>query len=346
MTPAPERLAVILPTWLGDCMMATPLLRALRKGLPGTSIVAVVGRGNAVVMEGLASVDEVVPIDKSSWLRSAATLKSTGCDAVLLLPNAFRWAAVARLAGVPRRIGYARDGRSWLLTDGVKPVMTGRWPRRTHAIVPAIRHYLGLLTAFRLEPDGRRMDLAVTPNDDKAADAVFISGGIGDERLALFVPGGRYGSAKLWPTKHFADLSHKLVADRFRVLVSTAPGEEAVAEAIAADGDVTLLANHGLSLSAVKAIVGRCDLVVSNDTGARHLAVAAGTPTVTVFGPTDPQRTTLNAPREVEVFLDLDCQPCQQKLCPLPEPQTQRCLRDLSPQTVHEAALRLLKVEA
>ncbi|MEM7807930.1 MAG: hypothetical protein AAF561_07460, partial [Planctomycetota bacterium] len=74
MTPAPERLAVILPTWLGDCMMATPLLRALRKGLPGTSIVAVVGRGNAVVMDGLASVDQVVPIDKSSWLRSAATL--------------------------------------------------------------------------------------------------------------------------------------------------------------------------------------------------------------------------------------------------------------------------------
>lgn len=346
MTPVrPRRLAVVLPTWLGDCVMATPLLRALRAGLDGCEIVAVVGKGVAPILNGLPSIDEIVPVaDKRSIPAAARLLKATSPDAVLLLPNAFRWAAVARLAGIPTRIGYARDGRSWLLTHPVAAPRVGTWPRRKHAIIPAVRHYLGLLKPFDLPENGRLLELAVTPDDQAAADRVAASAGLKpDDRVAVFVPGGRYGSAKLWPAEHFASLADKLATGGYRVAVSTAPGEKRVAATVAqqARAEVVVLADHGLTLSALKAMIGRASVVVTNDTGTRHVAVALGTSTVTLFGPTDPKRTTLNAPREVELFVDVPCRPCQLKRCPLPEPQTQRCLRELSPDAVASAVAQL-----
>ena len=343
-TDAPATLAVVMPTWLGDCVMATPLLRALRQGWPGTRIVGVVGGNVAPVLAGLASLDAIEPVDgKPSSVRLARQLRSLHADVALLLPNAFRSAAAAWLARVPRRIGYARDGRGLLLTDKVAAPRVGRWPRRSHAVVPAVRHYLGLLAAMNLPEAGRRLELSLVDADTAAADAVAASAGLGNKPLAVFVPGGRYGSAKLWPSEHFAALAHRLAGDGFDVGLSIAPGEREVADAIANGSPAIDLSKHGLSLHAAKGLLARADVVVTNDTGARHVAVAFGRRVVTLFGPTDPKRTTLDHPLERELWLDdVPCRPCQLKRCPLPEPQTQRCLRELTPDRVLEACRALL----
>ncbi len=335
-----NRLAVVMPTWLGDCVMATPLLRALRRGLPETTIIALCGGNVTDVLDGLPAVDELVSLSQPKKILAAAkALRATDADAVVLLPNAFRWAAVARLAGVRRRIGYARDGRGWLLTDRVPPPMQGR----RHRVVPAIRYYLGLLPAMGLAEAGRQMELAVTSNDEAATEAVLQAAGLAEfRRLALLVPGGHYGSAKLWPAEHFADLADRLSRDGFAVAISTAPGEEAVADSIADQSDAIPLYRYGLSLQSLKGLCRRAELMVTNDTGARHIAVALGCPTVTLFGPTDPERTTLNAKREREVFIDVPCRPCQQKICPLPEPETKRCLTELSPELAYAAVVEVL----
>jgi len=341
-------IGVFLPNWIGDAAMATPLLRGLRRYYgPEAHIVGVMKPYVAEVFSGSPWLSDILFYNRRSKDRShrggevIRRLKLRQLDVAFLLPNSLRAALLAWRAGAVRRIGYARDGRGWLLTDRVAAPMAGAWPRRRHAIVPAIRHYLGLLRAFDLPEAGRRMELAVTADERAAGEAVLASAGVGG-RYAVLVPGGRYGSAKLWPAGHFATLARQLADDGLAVVISTAPGEHDVADGIAAKSPAVALHEHGLRLGALKAILASAAVCVTNDTGARHVAIALGTPTVTLFGPTDPLRTTLGVAVERELRVDVPCRPCQLKACPLPEPQTQRCLRELSPERVRDAVVEVM----
>ncbi len=300
-------------------------------------------------MSALPSIDRYLTFNgKPSPWSIATLLRSTECEAVLLLPNAFRAGLAAWLSRIPRRVGYARDGRTLLLTHRVAAPRL----KKKHAIVPAVRHYLKLLEPFDLPERSRRLELLLSDDDAAAAhrvldEARLASGAAATKPLAVFVPGGHYGSAKLWPAKHFADLADRLAADGFAVGLSVAPGERATSDAIvaAASSPVVDLSRHGLDLASLKGVITRAAVVVTNDTGTRHVAVGLNKPVVTLFGPTDPKRTTLDYPLERELWLDdVPCRPCQLKQCPLPEPQTQQCLRDLSPQMVHDAVREVLSL--
>ncbi|TVS04348.1 MAG: glycosyltransferase family 9 protein [Phycisphaerales bacterium] len=291
----PLRLLVVCPSWVGDAVMATPALDRLRSDLPGAFIGALVRPGIDRVLAGAGFFDEV-HVERAGGVMGpkfvAAKVRPRRYDTAVLLTNSFSTALIARIAGIPRRIGYDRDGRGLLLTDRLKPEKrdAGGW-----AIVPAADYYWRLIDALlsgppgdaRL-PDGAAMRLATTPEEEAEADAILERAGVGEgERYCVLNPGGN-NPAKRWPADRFAELGRRLREEhQMAALVNGSPGEaELTAEIAGACGGVDLVA-LGNTLGALKAIVKRAGLMVTNDTGPRHIAVAFGVPTVSLFGPTD-----------------------------------------------------------
>lgn len=321
----PLRLLVVLPSWLGDAAMATPALRLLRDRLPGAYLAGLARPAVADLLAGTPLVDEIL-VERASGMmgrkHAAARVRALRFDTAVLLTNSFSTALVARLAGVPRRVGYDRDGRGMLLTRRLRaPEWPGSTPvRRRWAPVPAVVYYFAAAAAalgdpppdlgaaadpLALLPSGARLELPLNEADVADADSVLGRAGVGaSEALAVLNPGAN-NPAKRWPAERFGALAGWL-SDRhgLRVLVNTGPGEEEVGHAVRQHAPgVVVLGEHGQTLGSLKALLARARVLVTNDTGPRHLAAAFGTPTVALFGPTDSRWTTLpeapGGPREV-----------------------------------------------
>jgi heptosyltransferase-2 len=187
------------------------------------------------------------------------------------------------------------------------------------------------------------MRLYVEPHARAKADALFAGAGIGEgERVIALNPGAKYGSSKLWPASHFAQVGDALAQrDGTRVVVLAGPGEDGLARDIIGqmrEPAVTFPSDQ-VDLATLKAVVSRMELMVSNDTGPRHIAAALGVATVTIFGPTHRAWGDSGFSRAAELSLDIDCGPCMQRTCPLGH---HKCMRDLNPADVIAAAERLL----
>jgi heptosyltransferase-2 len=342
------RLGVFLPNWIGDVVMATPALRALRNHFgPDAHLVGVMRPYVAEVLEGTAWLDEAVLYTKSpragelSWRQAIGRLRAERLDAILLLTNSWRTAWMAWWSGASRRVGIRRDARGWLLTEGIsQPV-----DPRTGLPLATIAMYLYLTEAMGCPPEPPRLELATTPSDETLADSVWRRLGLPDgQDVIVLNSGGAFGAAKLWPAEHFAALAQRVAADwNASVLVNCGPAEREVAREIAArakDPRVVSLADEPeLPIGLTKACLRRSRLLVTTDSGPRFLGVAFDRPVVTLFGPTDPRMTVTHYDREICLSLSLECQPCMERVCPLGH---HRCMRDLSVDTVHAAIAKLL----
>jgi heptosyltransferase-2 len=354
----PMRILVVLPNWVGDVVLATPALRAIRRRYPDAFITFLCRRYVADVVAPSEWMDECIfwsskpPSDarNPSWqqnLREAAGLWRLGgvlrqrrFDLVIVFANSFRSALAAWLSRAPRRVGYARDGRGWLLTERIEPLRDGK------GFVPIsmLDYYARLVecAGCSRESVGRaHPTLFCGPEDEAALEARL---GPFDERpLVALNPGGAYGTAKLWPAERFAAVGDALAREYgARIVATGTPAERAIGERIvaAAREPVETYFDPPLGLGPLKALVRRAALLVTNDTGPRHFAVAFGVPVVTLFGPTDPRWTESHFPLERKVSLDLACQPCQEKLCPLGHTD---CMNRLEPDAVIAAARDLLE---
>ncbi|HVX83240.1 MAG TPA: glycosyltransferase family 9 protein [Phycisphaerae bacterium] len=370
-----DRIVVVMPTWLGDAVMATPFLRALA-GLYPQAHIAAVARPLAVpVLAGLPYVHEVHHADKQNPAATHRWLRSGKFDLGIALPNAFRAAWTLFRARIPARLGYARDWRTPLLTHALPaerrtPEQRLADQRKAAAIrrisrelgrpanpkigspfqpAPAIDYYLALAELLGAGPDcDRRMELAVTPEEASEAEKVLAAFQMApDARLVTFVPGANFGGSKCWPPERFGALADALIERcDVHILIAGSPAERNLVQTILTSAQrrerVHALAgqasNTGISLGAVKAVVKRSMLMVCNDTGPRHFAAAFGVPTVTLFGPTDPRWAEPYHSRERIVRIDVPCGPCQLKKCPIDH----RCLTRLTPEMVLAAAGDLL----
>ena len=342
-----RRVVVFCPNLIGDTVMATPTLRALRTGLPDATIVGVVRPQVAPTLDGAPWLDDLLLFDHRSRDRSRRTvalldrLRAGRFEAAVLLPNSYRSAIVARLAGIPRRIGYDKGGRGWLLTDRLR-FPTDASGRRLPT--PIVGTYLELARRLGCPPGSSRLELFTTEADERAADLAWEWLGLGDvDRVVALNTGGAYGPAKNWPIGHFADLALRLVADpRTAVLILCGPAERVAAREVAMRADhprVVSLAGRDLSIGLSKAVVRRSALLVTTDSGPRHFAAAFGVPVVTLFGPTHIGWTRTQHPGALHLLRPLPCGPCQRPTCPLGH---HRCMTELDPADVHAAALRLL----
>jgi heptosyltransferase-2 len=346
-------IAVFLPNWIGDAVMATPALRALRSHYAESRLIGVMKPYVADVFEGGDWFDDIVFANGGPWsqgvLAVAGKLRARRIDLVVLLSNTFRSALTAWLGGCRRRIGYARYCRSFLLTDALQPVRDDYGQRKPSPVLDA---YNRLVERAGCPRPGCSMELFTTSADKRAADRVWEVGGFEDySEVICLNSGAAFGAAKHWPTTYFADLARRLAEERGSgVLVLCGPSERELAR------DIVTQANHPnvhsladltapavpdgprLCIGLTKACVRRADLLVTTDSGPRHFAAAFDRPVVTLFGPTHIEWTETYHPRAVHLQKRVQCGPCQLRVCPLDH----RCMLQLTPDEVYSAAEGLL----
>ena len=349
----PERLLVVLPSWVGDFVMATPTLGALRRTFPETQITFLARPIMDDLIDGGGWADNVLHWEPKRRGRRhlamatlAAQLRRQHFDWAVLLTNSFRSALLARLAGITRRIGYDRDGRGLLLTDRL-PVsrVNGQI-----AVTRMVDYYGKLAEHLGCEPPGDTLRLHSNTANDRTIEQRLAGLGIADRRpLVVVCPGASFGASKLWPPERFAALADVLVErHKAAIVVSCAPGEEEIARRI---GGLMKQDNHVLddpvtTLGEFKSLIRRCDLLVNNDTGPRHVAKAFNVPVVTIFGPTHQGWTDTDYPQERKVAVSVDCGPCQKKVCPLDDPAKRHCcMTGVTVEMVAAAADELLTSE-
>lgn len=333
------RIAVFLPNWVGDVVMATPAINALWEGLSRGSLIAVGRPYVQGVVEGSPWFDAFVPAEPKKFWTTAQRLRPYRCDVAVLFPNSLRSAVTAWLSNIPRRIGYDRYGRKPMLTEALPPL---RDAAGKIAIAPVMDAYNLLVATLGAKPT-RRMRLFTTPADEAAAESVWQRFALAryPEVIALN-PGAAFGAAKHWPAKYFAELADRLVANRGAgIVVLCGPAERDLSRQIvdmSQRRNIYSLADVDLSLGLTKAIVRRSDLLVTTDSGPRHFAAAFSRPVVTLFGPTHIEWTETYHPGAIHLQRQVDCGPCQKRICPLDH----RCMTELTPDLVYPAAERLL----
>ncbi|MFI5457871.1 MAG: lipopolysaccharide heptosyltransferase II [Isosphaerales bacterium] len=344
------KIAVFCPNLIGDTVMATPTLRAFRGGFPGATIAGVIKTRVAPTLEGTPWFDELIRFDPNATDRSERTmpvvrrLRRGRFDVAVLLPNSFRSALIAWLADIPRRVGYVRSARGFLLTDRLHAARDASGRRLP---TPVLESYLQLARRLGCPVDSVQIELATTMDDEAAADQAWRALGLkAGERVVCFNTGGAFGPAKSWPTQHFAVLARRLAGEAdVPILVLCGPDERGAAREIvqlAGHPRVVSLADQPLGIGLTKACVRRSALLITTDSGPRHFAAAFNTPVITLFGPTHIAWTRTYHPHAWHLFHPVPCGPCQRPVCPEGH---HRCMRELSPESVFRTALRALETE-
>lgn len=341
------RLGIFLPNWVGDVVMATPTLRALRNHFgPKAHLVGIMRPYVVDVLAGTTWLDGTVLYDPRSsdparrGLAVVRALRRERLDKVLVLPNSLRTGLLAWASGARERVGYVRNLRGALLTRKLYPARF----EGCYVPVSALDYFLELAYAVGCPVESPRMELATTREDELRADQAW-------KRLRLppapetivLNSGGAFGAAKLWPTGYFAVLARRIATELERsVVVVCGPKERELANEIvvgAAHPKVVSLADETLSIGLTKAAIRRSRLLVTTDSGPRHFAAALGVPVITLFGPTHVGWSENHFAQAVHLQLELDCVPCQERTCPL---KHHRCMRDLSVDRVFAAVAEQL----
>lgn len=330
---------VRLPTWLGDTVMAVPTVRALRRACeepivlwgsaPHENLLREVGLGGDFIpyrrRHGAVGLSDAI--------HTVADVRRHRAAGILLLPNAFEAALLARLAGIPTRVGYATDGRTRLLTHPIAPPSESR---RGHDS----ERFAELLQALDIAAP-QPSDADLQPSDLLIERARRL---LPEPRQFLgIVAGSANAPAKRWPPAAYARLA-SIAAQRWDAtpLLLGSAADRPINEAVRAACEVETTDLTGCDLPDLVAALLRCRVVVSNDTGAAHLAAALGRPTVVVFGPTDEQHSAPRGAATATVSQPCFCRPCMASVCPLDH----RCMATLSPEAVVEAAASLWDTDA
>jgi heptosyltransferase-2 len=323
--------------WVGDALMTTPAIAGIRKTFPQARISLLVRPAVASLFEGNPSIDEILLYDRdgrhaglSGFLRLAQELRSHRFHLAVLLQNAFEAALLALVAGIPRRVGYNTQGRGPLLTTAV---LLDRSMSRVHHV----DYYQALLKGLGWQEGERRPVIYLSKGAEEKAAALLASEGVlPEESLIALNPGSIYGSAKRWPAERYAALADQLI-DAFgvKVLVTGAQGDQAVTRRVRSFSRtperVIDLAGR-TDLQGLAALLKRCQVYVTNDTGAMHVGAAMEVPLVAIFGSTDPQ-TTSPVGKHLLLRNPVPCSPCLLRECPIDH----RCMTGISVEIVFDA---------
>lgn len=338
----PRHLLVRLPNPLGDAVLATPALRALRAALSDVRITWAGGPAAQAVLEGLPDRDGVVPLagrlrrGLGAPFRAARLLRRLGADTVLLLPNSWSSAIAARRAGIRTRVGGDCGRRRLLLTHRVPLPLDEKGKLKPR---PMTEHYLDLVAPFGAYTDGRGPLLATTPFDEQRAARRLLAAPSTVPLLGIN-PGAAFGPTKVYPPARIGEVVRRVRQERevFPV-VFCGPGEEDLARATAQAVGTPCLSTHTdpPSLGELKALLRCVAVLCTTDAGPRHMAEASGVPTVVWVGPTDP-RWSAGGDATVLRQDGLDCLGCHLRKCPIGLP----CMNDLDPARVAAAVLERL----
>jgi heptosyltransferase II len=337
-----SKILVRAANWVGDAVMSVPACRALRARYPAARITVLARPWVADVYRLEAFADEVVPYP-GTWpekLRLAAALRRERFDAAILLPNAFEAALVVRLAGIPQRIGYNRDGRGLLLTAAIPPPRKGEIPLHERFYYLELLRRAGVLDTLPAEEP-----ILLSGAAEARAAGAGLFAGRGITRPVVGVsPGAQNSRAKQWLPDRFAESAVQVAGALGGVVVLFGSAAEdalcaSIASRIASRGIETVNLAGRTTLAEFIGMAAACRVFLTNDSGAMHVASALGVPTVAVFGPTDWEATAPAGPLACIVREPVDCSPCMLRDCPTDH----RCMTRVTADRVAQAALELVK---
>jgi heptosyltransferase-2 len=317
----PTRLVILAPNWLGDAVMALPAIADVRRGWRGTITVA--ARPTIAPLFSLVDgIDAYVALPRG---RAATAQTLSAFDAALLLPNAFRSALDVWRAGVGDRWGYRTDARGLLLTRAIDA------PAGVHQV----EYYQQLVRALGFPSGPGEPRLAVGDAARAEGRALLAAAGWdGRAPLVALAPGAAYGGAKRWPSESYAQLAAGLARDGVHTVIIGSAADASATRSVRATFDLV----GKTDLVALAGVLGHCRTLVTNDSGAMHVAAAAGVPVTAVFGPTRDRETRPIGDRHAVLTHDVWCRPCMLRECPLDH----RCMRGIAPADVLASARRTL----
>lgn len=333
--------------WVGDTVMSVPAIFELRRLFPSAYIALSTREWARGLFGDTDLFDEIITLGGNdsglrSMLRQARELRERRFDLAVIFPNSFRSAAIAKLAGAKRRFGYSKEARSLLLTDALS---VPAWKNERHEVFYYLnligeveRRLLGTETSAGIEP---RTELPVAHQRRSEARKLIETAGADLSRPVVgFGPGAVNSRAKLWPAVSFAALGD-MIRSRLgaTILLLGAETDRPIASAVSgASGTPPIDLTGKTDLAQAAAVLAILDLFVSNDMGLAHVAAAVGTPTIAIFGPTNPVTTRPYSPLAEVVREPVECSPCMLRDCPIDH----RCMIRVTPEMVFRSAVRML----
>ncbi len=329
-----ERILIVAPSWVGDAILSEPLVAVLRDEPLEDPLVDVLAppwcapvyarmRGIAQIIESPFLHGELAFGQRRALAREIRARDYTCC---FVLPNSFKAALIPWLARIPRRIGYAGEGRRALLTDA-RRIERKALPRLVDRMV-ALAVRKGQLIPTPPAP-------VLVPNAANAAAAMRALTLSTHRPIAILCPGAEFGPAKRWPAEHFIALGRRLLDDGYAVWLLGSPNDQAaampIASALAGARDLTGRTDLGTAID----LLSLASTVVSNDSGLMHAAAAVSRPLIALFGSSSPVYTPPLSPLAHIAKIDIACSPCFQRECPLGH---FKCMRELSVDVVYNLA--------
>ena len=327
--------------WVGDAVMTIPALRELRRIFPKAEITLFTRSWARGIFQDADFLDEILTFDKTtSKIKDAYNqskiLKTGNFDLAVLLPNSFESALLAKMSAIPRRIGYAKEGRSFLLTDSIE---IPAWKNQRHEVY----YYLNLIAEIEksffktqtITQNESLFDLPVSSERRAEAAQILQETGVDLTRKTVALGVGSTNSlAKRWSSQSYAELNDLLQSELNAnvVLVGAKDETDVSAEVYETSKQKPFILTGKTNLAEIVAVLSEVDLLVSNDMGLAHIAPAVGTKTLVIFGPTN-DKTTRPFPEIAEIIrVNVECSPCMLRTCPIDH----RCMSRISPQAVFE----------
>jgi heptosyltransferase II len=340
------KILVRAPNWVGDAVMAIPTLEAMRRAHPGDEICVLARPIVADLYSGQPFADRILAYDfrgrHRGWLgreRLVAELRKEKFDIAVLLQNAFEAAWLAWRAGIPERIGYARDARGPLLTKAIRAPQGSEVSRHESQYYLELLHRAGWIEASPAIPAIR---LFVTDAERASAKSALGRAGARENAWRCAIsPGASYGAAKCWPPERFALLADRLISEcGADVIFFGTPGEKEIAARIRSNMKSRAISLVGeTSMRDLAALFASCSAFIGNDSGAMHVAAAAGLPVIGIFGSTDPEGTAPVTEQFTLIREAVSCSPCFLRRCPVDH----RCMTRIPVDSVFTAAMQLKK---
>jgi heptosyltransferase-2 len=330
-----KRIIIRTANWVGDALMTTPAIRAVRKQFPGARIALLAKPWVSPIFDHTPHIDELLSYDSASrhagmigkW-RLSRELHQRRFDLAVLFPNSFESALIVFGAGIPRRLGYTTDARSLLLTHRVH-----RHP--AYKQMHQINYYLNLVKQAGIAPHGTQMALSISAAEQRqAANTLRQCGLLGNETLIGINPGAQFGTAKRWLPERFAQLSRRLNTHwQAHSLIFGSPHEKSLGEQIASRIGKNAINFCGkTSLREAIALIAQCHMFITNDSGLMHAAAALEIPLVALIGPTNPHITGPKNTRSMIIQEPVTCSPCLLPDCPIDH----RCMKRISVDRVYK----------
>lgn len=324
--------------WIGDVIMSTPTIRAIRRNFPSSHISVLAKSWVIPVYFNNPDIDSVELYDTDDNVFQVAKGLKQKFDLAILLQNAFEAALIAFLAKIPNRLGYNTDARTLLLTH---PVRLDPARKKMHQI----DYYLGILEDAGLKTFGREQTLIISEEEKQSAENVLKDYGFSDDDIIIGInPGAAYGTAKRWFSERYAELCRRLDQQfKCKFIIFGSAGEKSLGESVCGQiGENVVNICGRTTLREAFALIDKCRLFITNDSGLMHAAAALNVPQIAIFGSTNHITTSPSSDKSHIIRVPTSCSPCLKPDCPTDH----RCMKAVSVDMVCSLAEKIMNTSA